>query len=195
MYFFFFSSSSSFSGWFVKNEESKGIHIWLEPKAGKIWRRWQHFWIAQTFRKKVEWAQRKLFLAWYLNLITFRGTGKKSTENIKYDLNDVKSYQIIFWFTSGIPMHIKCFKTARSINSTYQTLIENMSLLYFLFLFVCFFFFFFFFLFCHSEVPQPFLIRGNMLAQRKKGIKVPIAGGLHSPGQFLVGVKFFTRTN
>ena len=38
------------------------------------------------------------------NLITFRGTGKKRTENTKYDLNDVLSYQIIFW----LPVAFQC---------------------------------------------------------------------------------------
>ena len=53
-------------------------------------------------------------------MITFRGTGKKRTENTKYDLNDVLFYHIIFWFTSGSPMHFKCFKSATGINLTHK---------------------------------------------------------------------------
>ena len=109
-------------GWWRHTERLKNeLEHSLEPKAGKIWRRWhlllwlfwQHFWIALTFRKKVwvserrlEWARKKIFLVWYLNLIIFRGTGNKRTENTKYNLNDVLSYQIIFWLISGISMHI-----------------------------------------------------------------------------------------
>ena len=60
----------------------------------------------------------------------FRGTGKKRTENTKCDSNDVLSYQIIFWFTSGIPMHIKCFKSAIGINSTKEIDIKHVCVLF-----------------------------------------------------------------
>ena len=62
--------------------------------------------------------------------MTFRGTGRKRTENTKYDLNDVLSYQIIFWFTSGIPMHIKCFKSATGINSTHKIDIKHVCVIF-----------------------------------------------------------------
>ena len=76
----------------------------------------------------MEYAQMKLFLWWYQNLRTFTGTGKKGTENTKYYLNAVLAYQIIFWLTSGIPMHIKCFKSATDINTIQKQVAQRATI-------------------------------------------------------------------
>ena len=63
-------------------------------------------------------------------MITFRGTGQKRTENTKYDLNDVLYYHIICRFTSGSPMHFKCFISATGIHLTHENRSKTCLLLF-----------------------------------------------------------------
>ena len=109
-------------------------------------------------------------------MITFRGTGKKRTENTKYDLDDVLSYQITFWPTSGIPVHIKCFKLATGINSTQEFDIQHVCVLFSGYL--------------PLKITPPIFNMESMLTRRTASLAY-----LAPPGQFIMGINLFTWTN
>ena len=113
-------------------------------------------------------------------MITFRGTGKKRTENTKYDLNDVLFYHIIFWFTNGSPMHFKCFKSATGINLTHKNRYKHFCVLFFCYL--------------PLGITPPILNMGIMLTGSANRPATNLAYHEH-PGQFLMGSKWFTLNN
>ena len=85
-------------------------------------------------------------------------------------------YQIIFWFTSGIPMHIKYFKSATGINSTQKNNIKHVCVLFSGYL--------------PLRITPPIFIMGSMITGRAANLAY-----LAPPGQFVMGISLFTWTN
>ena len=89
-------------------------------------------------------------------------------------------YQITFWFTSGIPMHIKYFKSATGINSTKKKKKKN-DIKHVFVLFSGY---------LPLRITPPIFNMGSMLTGRAANLAY-----LSPPGQFVMGINLFTWTN